>query len=98
MFEVAAARGAEYPGGVSPPRCLCNAAERRLSGEEKMAAMTDLRGAWKRIAEASNAAEDTADRRRARRVLRGMSTGVNERSNDPEYRKLVSGFRPARGR
>lgn len=74
------------------------AAERKLSGDEKIIAMADLRGIWKRLAAASKMADDSPDRRRARRVLRGLSTGVNERTPDPDYRKLVSEYRPARGR
>ena len=73
-------------------------AERKLSGEERIIAMADLRGIWKRLAVNSNGADDSLDRRRARRVLRGLSMGVNERTTDPDYRKLVSEYRPARGR
>jgi len=43
----------------------------------------------------SEAANDSAERRMARRVLRASLMGAAERVKDPEYRKLLDKYRPA---
>ena len=73
------------------------AAENRLSlPEERQSALTLLRDLWKKLAATANGPEDTADRRRARRVTRGLAMGVAERVNDSVYRALLEQFRPPR--
>lgn len=52
-----------------------------------------LRGVHKR----ATAKDDTPDRRSARRVLLGISSGVTARVNDPEYLKLLQEFRITAG-
>jgi hypothetical protein len=70
-------------------------AERRLP-DNRPAALGELRAAWKKLSVASNAPADSPDRRRARRVLRGLAMGAAERVSDPDYRKIVDEFRPSR--
>lgn len=73
-------------------------AEGRLGDvESRSMALNDLRDRWKRMAQQSDGAEDSAERRIARRLLRGFGAAATERVQDPEYRKIVEQYRPARG-
>jgi hypothetical protein len=66
------------------------AAERR--GET----LGELRSEWKRLSAMANGPADTAERRMARRVVRGLSMGTAERVSDGEYLKIVEGYRMGR--
>jgi dienelactone hydrolase len=73
------------------------AAEQRLpDAAGRMAAMQDLRERWKRLGQTAKGANDTAERRIARRILRALSMGANERTHDTEYRKMLEAYRPPR--
>jgi len=63
--------------------------------DQRGPALLGLRSEWKRLSGVANGATDTAERRRARRVLRGLSMGTRERSSDAEYLKIVSEYRLA---
>ncbi len=52
-----------------------------------------LRDRLTRLARQANGPEDSADRRMARRVIRGMRAGNFDRAKDPEYRKLLEELR-----
>ena len=66
------------------------AAEARLANpEERLAAMQELRDRWKQMRTAANGASDTAERRVARRISRALLASANDRTRDPEYRKLL---------
>jgi len=56
--------------------------------------LRDRLSAWAR---AANAADDSPERSRARRVLRAISSGAADRVRDPEYRALLEQYGP-RGR
>jgi hypothetical protein len=58
-----------------------------------MESLGRLRDALQRLARQANADIDSADRRRARRLLRTITSGINERGLDPEYRKLLEQYR-----
>jgi poly(3-hydroxybutyrate) depolymerase len=73
------------------------AAENQLaSSDGRPMALAHLHDRWKKLAAAANGPADSADRRIARRMLRGLSAGVAERVKDEEYRKMVEEFRPPR--
>jgi hypothetical protein len=72
------------------------AAENQLSTDGRSMALVHLRDRWKKLAAVANGPADSADRRIARRMLRGLSSGVAERTKDEEYRKMVDEFRPQR--
>jgi hypothetical protein len=55
--------------------------------------LSQLRGRLANLAKQSNAAEDSPDRRMARRVLRGTFARSRELINDPEYQKLLGDMR-----
>jgi predicted esterase len=66
------------------------AAEGRLaSPADRSDALQELRDRWKRLNEAANGPNDTADRRIARRISRALMASANERARDPEYRRLI---------
>jgi predicted esterase len=66
-------------------------AEARLaSPTERMAAMQELRDRWKEMKSAANGASDSAERRIARRISRALLASANDRTRDPEYRKLLT--------
>jgi hypothetical protein len=69
-------------------------AEDQLSSDGRSMALVQLRDLWKKLASTANRPADSADRRIARRMLRGLSMGVAERTKDEEYRKIVAEFRP----
>ncbi len=52
-----------------------------------------LRELWRKAHAAATAAEDSAHRRVARRVMRGLAAGVMERGKDKDYVKIVEEFR-----
>jgi len=72
--------------------------EAGLNDESRHAAsvmrLRDRLSAWAR---AANAADDSPERSRARRVLRAISSGAADRVRDPEYRALLEQYGP-RGR
>jgi len=55
--------------------------------------LAQLRGRLASLTKQSNAAEDSADRRMARRVLRGTFARSRELMNDAEYQKLLGDMR-----
>jgi len=61
--------------------------------EQRRDALSDLRSEWKRLSTMAGGAADSAERRMARRVLRGLSISAGERSTDSEYLKLVAAYR-----
>ena len=61
---------------------------------QRETALKQLRERWEKLSEIANAAEDTPDRRMARRVLGGLSMGVTVQ--DPDYLTIVREYRPAR--
>jgi hypothetical protein len=66
----------------------------------RMESLGRLRDALQRLARQANADTDSADRQRARRLLRTITSGLSERGLDPEYRKLLEQYRqpgPGRG-
>jgi predicted esterase len=66
------------------------AAEGRLGDPtERLSAMQELRDRWKQMRTAANGASDTAERRIARRISRALLASANDRTRDPEYRKLL---------
>jgi len=60
-------------------------------------AFARLRTQWKQMMASANGDADTAARRIARRVSRGLLSGAQGRTNDPDYLKLLASYRPARG-
>jgi predicted esterase len=67
--------------------------------ERRMESLGRLRDALQRLARQANADTDSTDRRRARRLLRTITSGISERGLDPEYRKLLEQYRqPGAGR
>jgi len=57
-----------------------------------------LRNLFADLSKKANAANDSGERRLARRVLRGAVVSSAEVSKDPEYRKLIEKYRlPGRG-
>jgi poly(3-hydroxybutyrate) depolymerase len=68
------------------------------AADERLQTLSMLRDRWKRMAQAANAPEDSAERRMARRMLRGLVMGASDRALDPAYRKIIDEYRPARGR
>ena len=64
---------------------------------KRAAAMAELRRQWKQIVATANGDSDSAARRSARRVSRGLLSGAQGRVKDAEYLKLLAEYRPARG-
>ena len=60
-------------------------------------AFAKLADQWKRMIDQADAREDSAQRRIARRVSRGLAMAVGARTKDPEYLALLAKYRPARG-
>jgi hypothetical protein len=68
--------------------------------DRRIESLGRLRDALQRLARQANADTDSSDRRRARRLLRTITSGISERGLDPEYRKLLEQYRqpgPGRG-
>jgi dienelactone hydrolase len=75
------------------------AAEGRLgSPAERLGAMQELRDRWKQMKTSANGASDSAERRIARRISRALLASANDRTQDPEYRKLLTEQREWAGR
>jgi dienelactone hydrolase len=67
--------------------------ERQLADREAHSlALSQLREEWKRLRADASAATDSSSRRVARRLTRSLAMSANERTNDPEYRKILSEF------
>jgi transposase len=60
-------------------------------------AFAKLADQWKRMIDQADAREDSAQRRIARRVSRGLAMAVGARTKDPEYLAFFAKYRPARG-
>jgi poly(3-hydroxybutyrate) depolymerase len=70
-------------------------AEGRLaSADDHLAALADLRERWKSLSEAAKKADDSAERRLARRVL--SSLAANLHTTDQDYLKIVAEYRITR--
>ena len=79
-------------------------AEARLIGEvfdleaglgddsRRRASLSALRDRLSKLAEKAGAAEDSPERSQARRVLRAITSGAGERSQDREYRALLEQY------
>jgi pimeloyl-ACP methyl ester carboxylesterase len=63
--------------------------------ETHLATMGRLRDWLARTARQADAASDSPERRRARRLMRNATVGAGERVQDAEYRKLLQQYRPA---
>jgi len=61
----------------------------------RTASLMELKDRLGDLSRKAEAAKDSAERRMARRVLRGSLMGAAERVKDPEYRKLLDRYRPA---
>ena len=59
-------------------------------------ALARLTDEWKSLAKESAAAKDSAERRIARRISRGLAMGSAGRTKDAEYLKVLATYRPAR--
>lgn len=59
----------------------------------KAEVLGQLRERWKRAHAAATQPEDSANRRVARRVMRGLASGAMERGKDKDYVKIVEEFR-----
>jgi poly(3-hydroxybutyrate) depolymerase len=69
-------------------------AEARLGAADRGDALQELRRRWKDLSDTAHAPDDSAARRRARRVLAGLSAGVT--TTDPDYLKIINQYRLAR--
>jgi pimeloyl-ACP methyl ester carboxylesterase len=70
-------------------------AEGRLaSADDHLAALADLRERWKSLSEAAKKADDSAERRLARRVL--SSLAANLHTTDQDYLEIVAEYRITR--
>ena len=74
--------------------------ESGLSDDSRRAQnLLQLRARLSACSRAANAAADSPERRQARRVLRGITSGAAERVKDADYLKMISEFRlPSPGR
>ncbi len=61
----------------------------------RSASLLELKDRLADLSRKSDAANDSADRRMARRILRASLMGAAERVKDPEYRRLLDKYRPA---
>ena len=77
---------------------------RGLAGEDAVVAteaqhddaIVELRQRWRQLHDAAGSAEDTAERRVARRVASQL-TAVGTTATDPAYLEILRSYRPARG-
>ena len=72
--------------------------ETELRDDRRLESMGRIRGSLTRLAQQADGSADTPERRRARRVLRGITMGAAERVQDPEYLKLLEQYRQRAGR
>jgi poly(3-hydroxybutyrate) depolymerase len=71
--------------------------ERELNSPETRAqAFAQLRETWKRLIADTQGPDNTPARRSARRLTRGLLTGVQTRTKDAEYQKLLATYRTPR--
>lgn len=63
--------------------------------ESHLGTMGRIRDWLSRTSRQADAATDSPERRRARRLMRNVTIGANERVHDPEYQKLLQQYRPA---
>jgi len=75
---------------------MLTAEERLANPSERAAALSELRDRWKRLRQTANGDADTAERRIARRVSRGLAMSASQRTKDAEYRKILDEYRPPR--
>ena len=69
--------------------------ERSLTDQtRRLDSLSEIRDRLTRLSRSANAATDSPERRRARRVLRSVTMGASERVQDSEYLKLLEQFRP----
>jgi len=66
--------------------------------DDRLDSLTRLRASLSRLARQADAPADSPERRRARRVLRGITMGAAERVQDAEYLKLLEPYRQRPGR
>lgn len=59
-------------------------------------ALNELRNAWKRLSAMAGGPVDSAERRMARRVVRGLSMSAGDRGADAEYLKVLEAYRMPR--
>ncbi len=71
-------------------------AEARLASDDKARTLLELRQRWKALSETAKMADDSAERRLARRLLAGLSGSVT--TTDPDYLKIINEYRLGRGR
>jgi pimeloyl-ACP methyl ester carboxylesterase len=64
--------------------------------EKRSEAFGKLTDQWKRLDAQAKASDDSAARRIARRVSRGLAMGATDRTKDGEYLKLLATYRPGR--
>lgn len=75
---------------------ILDAEARLASADQHSGALVELRDSWKDLASRAKGPVDSPDRRIARRMMRGLAMGIEERVKDPQYRKIVAdtqGFR-----
>ena len=70
-------------------------AEGRLTTDDRLAALAELARRWKNLSESGKKADDSAERRLARRVLGGLSASVN--TKDTDYLAIIAEYRMGRG-
>jgi hypothetical protein len=69
--------------------------EQRLAKpEERTKALSSLAKQWKALSEQSAQSRDSSERRVARRVLSGLTTGAT--TQDPDYLKIIAQYRTGR--
>jgi predicted esterase len=67
--------------------------------DRHLEALAVLRSRLAQLSKSANAADDSPERRQARRVLRTITVGAGERVRDPDYLKLLDQYRlPGSGR
>ncbi len=69
----------------------------RADHSRRGANLSQLKDLLSNLAKQAQAANDSSERRVARRTLRGAMLGSAENGADPEYKKLLDKFRPAAG-
>jgi len=71
-------------------------AESRLTIDDvRLATLVELRQRWKELADTARKADDSAERRLARRVLSNLSASVA--TTDADYLKIIATYRTGRG-
>jgi hypothetical protein len=64
------------------------------SETQRTDSLAALRGLLARLSKQANAAVDSPERGRSRRLLRVITGGASERVKDPDYLKMLQGVRP----